>query len=102
MIPELSIFLLLIIEGCMGASGDPLNCTGKNISLRVPYESYAQCQAASRQVTVPGGAQQYVRGVCMAVPTATLAPATGTAPIAQEAPAVKQPATTAAAAANKS
>lgn len=102
MIPELSFFLLLIIEGCMGASGDTLSCTGKNISLRVPYETYAQCQAASRQVIVPGGTQQHVRGICMAVPTAMLPPVPGTAPIAQEAPAAKQPAGTAAAAANNS
>ena len=73
MIPELSFFLLLVIESCAGITGDLQSCTGKSVNVRVPYETYAQCEAASRGVVVPGGVQPYVRGVCIAIPSATIA-----------------------------
>jgi hypothetical protein len=82
MIPELSFFLLLVIESCAGVTGDLQSCTGKSINVRVPYETYAQCEAASRNVTVPGGIQPYVRGVCIAIPT-TIAQQSRDAALAQ-------------------
>jgi len=74
MVLNLSYFLLLIIEGCVGPTGAGQMCNGQNFSVRVPYESLEQCETASRRVIVPGGYQKFVRGVCMAVPN-TPAPA---------------------------
>ncbi len=68
MVLNLSYFLLLIIEGCVGATSAGQVCNGQNFSVRVPYETLEQCEAASKRVMVPGGFQKYVRGVCMAVP----------------------------------
>jgi hypothetical protein len=76
---NLSYYLLLIIEGCVGPTSGGQACNGQNFSLRVPYETLDQCEAASKKVMVPGGFQKYVRGVCMAVPN--------TPPPAQPAPA---------------
>ena len=89
---NLSYYLLLIIEGCVGPTGAGQTCNGQNFSVRVPYESLEQCETASKKVMVPGGFQKYVRGVCMAVPNTTAAaavPATApaTAPAAAPAPA---------------
>lgn len=80
---NLSYYLLLIIEGCVGPTGAGQVCNGQNFSLRVPYETLDQCEAASKKVMVPGGFQKYVRGVCMAVPNAPAQPA----PAAPAAPA---------------
>lgn len=74
MVLNLSYFLLLIIEGCVGPTGAGQMCNGQNFSVRVPYETLDQCEAASKRVIVPGGFQKHVRGVCMAVPN-TPAPA---------------------------
>ena len=79
MVLNLSYFLLLIIEGCVGPTAAGQVCNGQNFSVRVPYETLEQCETASRRVMVPGGFQKYVRGVCMAVPN-TPAPASGPAP----------------------
>lgn len=68
MVLNLSYFLLLVIEGCVGATSNGQVCNGQNFSVRVPYETLDQCEAASKRVIVPGGFQKYVRGVCMAVP----------------------------------
>ncbi len=68
MVLNLSYFLLLIIEGCVGNTGAGQMCNGQNFSIRVPYETLDQCETASRRVMVPGGFQKHVRGVCMAVP----------------------------------
>jgi hypothetical protein len=68
MILNLSYFLLLVIEGCIGPAPAGQACTGQSFSVRVPYETLEQCEVASRRVMVPGGFQKYVRGVCMAVP----------------------------------
>ena len=68
MVLNLSYFLLLIIEGCIGATGAGQMCNGQNFSVRVPYETLEGCELASRRVIVPGGFQKHVRGVCMAVP----------------------------------
>lgn len=82
MVLNLSYFLLLIIEGCVGSTSAGQMCNGQNFSVRVPYESLEQCELASRRVIVPGGFQKHVRGVCMAVPNtpATPAPAAAQAP----------------------
>jgi len=87
MVLNLSYFLLLIVEGCVGPTGAGQVCNGQNFSVRVPYESLEQCEAASRRVIVPGGYQKYVRGVCMAVPNTPAPPAQAGAPAA--APAAK-------------
>jgi hypothetical protein len=68
MVLNLSYFLLLIIEGCVGPTSAGQVCNGQNFSVRVPYETLEQCEAASRRVMVPGGFQKHVKGVCMAVP----------------------------------
>jgi hypothetical protein len=70
MVLNLSYYLLLIIEGCVGPTGAGQVCNGQNFSVRVPYETLDQCEAASKRVIVPGGFQKHVRGVCMAVPNA--------------------------------
>lgn len=80
MILNLSYFLLLIIEGRVGPTSAGQTCTGQNFSLRVPYETLEQCEAASKRVMVPGGFQKYVRGVCMAVPQHAAA-VTGRSPV---------------------
>ena len=82
MVLNLSYFLLLIIEGCVGPTGAGQVCNGQNFSVRVPYETLDQCEAASKRVIVPGGYQKFVRGVCMAVPNAP-APAAASAPAAK-------------------
>lgn len=86
MVLNLSYFLLLIMEGCIGPTAAGQICNGQNFSVRVPYETLEQCETASKKVIVPGGFQKYVRGVCMAVPN-TPAPAQLTAPAAAPAPA---------------
>ncbi|MEO8204101.1 MAG: hypothetical protein ABI630_09565 [Betaproteobacteria bacterium] len=86
MVLNLSYFLLLIIEGCVGPTGAGQVCNGQNFSVRVPYETLEQCETASRRIMVPGGFQKHVRGVCMAVPN-TAAPAAGAAAPAAPAPA---------------
>lgn len=75
MVLNLSYFLLLIIEGCVGPTGAGQMCHGQNFSLRVPYDTLDQCESASRRVMVPGGFQKHVRGVCMAVPNTPAPPA---------------------------
>ena len=65
---NLTYFLLIIIEGCVGATTEGKMCQGQNFSVRVPYETLEQCEAATKRVMVPGGFQKFVRGVCMAVP----------------------------------
>jgi hypothetical protein len=72
---NLSYFLLLIMEGCIGATAAGQVCNGQNFSVRVPYETLDQCEQASKRVIVPGGFQKYVRGVCMAVPSTPPPPA---------------------------
>ncbi len=84
MILNLSYYLLLIMEGCIGPTASGQVCNGQNFSVRVPYESLEQCETASKRVMVPGGFQKYVRGVCMAVPNT---PPTPPAPAAAPAPA---------------
>ena len=74
MVLNLSYFLLLIIEGCVGATTGGQMCNGQNFSVRVPYETLEQCEAASKRVMVPGGFQKFVRGVCMAVPNSAPPP----------------------------
>ena len=93
MVLNLSYFLLLIIEGCVGATGAGQMCNGQNFSVRVPYETLEQCETASRKVIVPGGFQKHVRGVCMAVPNvpgpapqAAAAPAASAAPVPAASP----------------
>jgi len=83
MVLNLSYFLLLIIEGCVGPTGAGQVCNGQNFSVRVPYESLDQCEAASKRVIVPGGYQKFVRGVCMAVPTAPAPTGSAAAPAAK-------------------
>ncbi len=80
MVLNLSYYLLLIIEGCIGATGAGQMCNGQNFSVRVPYETLDQCEAASKRVIVPGGFQKHVRGVCMAVPNTPPAQAPAQAP----------------------
>lgn len=66
LLPNLTFMLLIIIEGCAGpvpAGG----CHAKNFSIRVPYEKLEQCEAARRSM-IAGGAQQYVTGLCLAIP----------------------------------
>ncbi len=77
MVLNLSYFLLLIIEGCVGPTGAGQVCNGQNFSVRVPYETLEQCETASKRVMVPGGFQKFVRGVCMAVPNIPPPPAAG-------------------------
>ena len=78
MVLNLSYFLLLIIEGCVGNTGAGQMCNGQNFSIRVPYETLDQCETASRRVMVPGGFQKHVRGVCMAVPNTPPTPGPAT------------------------
>ncbi len=80
MILNLSYYLLLIMEGCIGPTAAGQICNGQNFSVRVPYETLEQCEAASKRVMVPGGFQKYVRGVCMAVPNTPPTPAATPAP----------------------
>ena len=72
---NLSYFLLLIMEGCIGQTSAGLVCQGQNFSVRVPYETLEQCDAASKRVMVPGGFEKFVKGVCMAVPNTPPTPA---------------------------
>jgi hypothetical protein len=74
MVLNLSYFLLLIIEGCVGPTSAGQVCHGQNFSVRVPYETLDQCESASKRYLVPGGFQKHVRGVCMAVPNTPAAP----------------------------
>ena len=67
---NLSYFLLIIIEGCIGPTGGGQVCQGQNFSIRVPYESLEQCESASRRMQAPGGFQKHVKAVCLAVPPA--------------------------------
>ena len=68
MLLNLSYFLLVIIEGCVGPTSAGQMCQGQNFSVRIPFESLDQCENASRKLQAPGGYQQYVKAVCLAVP----------------------------------
>ena len=66
LLPNLTFMLLIVIEGCAG----PLSgggCGAKNFSVRIPYEKLEQCEAARKAMSA-GGAQQYVVGMCLAIP----------------------------------
>ena len=65
---NLTYFLLIIIEGCVGATTEGKMCQGQNFSVRVPYETLEQCENASRRIQAPGGFQKYIKGICLAVP----------------------------------
>lgn len=66
LLPNLTFMLLLIIEGCAGPTSSA-GCGAKNFSIRIPYEKLEQCEAARKSFNA-GGAQQYVVGLCLAVP----------------------------------
>lgn len=63
---NLTFMLLLIIEGCAGPTA-AAGCGAKNFSIRIPYEKLEQCEAARKSINA-GGAQQYVVGMCLAIP----------------------------------
>ena len=65
---NLSYFLLIIIEGCVGPTGAGQMCQGQNFSVRVPFETLEQCENASRRIQAPGGFQKHIKGVCLSVP----------------------------------
>jgi hypothetical protein len=66
LLPNLTFMLLIIIEGCAGPTA-AAGCGAKNFSVRIPYEKLEQCEAARKNMNA-GGAQQYVVGLCLAIP----------------------------------
>lgn len=67
LLPNLTFLLLIIIEGCAGPMPTG-GCGAKNFSVRIPYEKLEQCETARKGVVAPGGAQQYIVAMCLAVP----------------------------------
>ena len=68
MLLNMSFYLLLIVEGCIGPTDGGKVCLGQNFSLRVPFETLEQCEWGRRRVLTPGGFQKYVKAVCLALP----------------------------------
>ncbi len=66
---QLAFFLLVIIEGCAGPVVSGQQCNGQNFSIRMPYETLEQCEVARKRLVIPGNVAQYVKPVCISLPT---------------------------------
>ena len=67
---SLMFVLMILVDGCAGPIDRTGACSVQNFSVRIPFESAQQCEAARRDIAVPGGAQRFVSAICMTGPLA--------------------------------
>ncbi len=67
LVEGLTFMLMIIIEGCAGPIAGK-GCSAENFNIRVPYETLEKCEDAKKRLIAPGGIQQFIKPVCLAIP----------------------------------
>lgn len=68
LVEGLTFMLMIIIEGCAGPLPAGKGCSAENFNIRVPYDTLEKCEDAKKRLIAPGGIQQYIRPICLAIP----------------------------------